>query len=128
MQDAADFAKVFRAHIIPRIKPEITRAGVRIAAGETQWGDAFDALLAFAGSRGAYHLAKPNFNDFYAGLERALIASVDAADADAAEIRADPVGHYTALAASCKDPERMEWVFASINPAYRAHLKAQYAR
>lgn len=126
------FAETFRRHVIPRLRKvarqqsffavlldeDVDTVCITVEGAAAQLGaDRLGARRADLDAWIASHVAA----EFAAAKDR--VEGHQAAIA--AEIIADPVAHYSALAEGCADPEGARWAFAAINPRYRAHLNAE---
>jgi hypothetical protein len=127
------FAQHYRARVVPRLRTEIQKVGALLALDVIDWNEAEGQVTKIADHYGARNLrgyAYDELLDWIAG--RLLDAQIDAeasvearSKALARREAADPVAYYGALAAACRDPDAVCWIFAAISPAYRAHLLAE---
>lgn len=130
------FADDFRVMVVPRLKAATEAQGFLLGLDQTDFTDAHASVHVAASKRGAALLpdnVRADLDDWIsASLLRESVKAEPRIDALAAEIEAaeiaDPVRHYSGLAAASSDPARMKWVFAAISPEYRAYLLAERRR
>jgi hypothetical protein len=126
------FAHQFRQHVTPRLRAVAERQAFFMACDSQDWSEAYQAVMDEALRYGATHLPNDTFVELSDWIGATLIAEITAAEqrctemhtANADKCQSDPVSYYTDLAAGCSKPDAMQWVFAAINPEYRAHLLA----
>jgi len=118
----------FRDTVIPRLREEAARQGALVALEEAEFEDAASAVRWIATASGAGLLTVEQREQIYDRIPDliwdAYLAATREIEVDQRQREADPVAHYEALAASCRDPEQMRWTFAAICPEYRAYLLA----
>ena len=116
------FADDFRAHVTPRLRVTVQIQGLYAGCGFIGFTEALSAISSEASYFGAGHLPPEIYDDLIDWMASALLARVVEVEAWLDEI--DPFTSLGQAAAGCAHPELMRWVFASVDPAYRNHLRA----
>lgn len=121
------FPEAFRAHVVPRMRAMIRIQAIRVANGDAEFGEAVDAVMRRAIQSGASYLPTDVFNDLSDFVLVTLSNDIAQAEAIgervAAEEAADPVRHYTDLAAGNPALQR---AFAAISPEYRRAIYPRF--